>query len=138
MASNLALRDSRKGLLEAREKAPLRTSFEAVYRSSTDDDQELDELDHLHNDGTSFGKYGVMRRHRRVESGAPFGTYQTDKYSAPHRPSWLGMVGRCLRPRTTCMIISAILLGGLILLLGGGGLWVYKTAPEDGVCHTAL
>lgn len=35
----------------------------------------------------------------------------------------------------TCLVITAILLGGLILLLGVGSLWVYKSAPEDGVCQ---
>ena len=37
----------------------------------------------------------------------------------------------------TCLLITAILLGGLIFILGVGSLWVYKSAPEDGVCQSS-
>ena len=37
-----------------------------------------------------------------------------------------------------CLIITAILLGGLLTVLTGGALWVWKTSPKDGVCRARI
>lgn len=134
MASGRNLQESRKDLLKARGKASPRNSLDEAYLSSTDDDEEFGELEPLENNGNSLGESGALRRHHRVESGALLGTSKTNIYQGSERPLVLRGLRKRLRPRLTCIIISAILLGGLSLLLGGGGVWVYKTAPKDGVC----
>lgn len=107
MAPNQAFKESREALLKGKASKHQRTPLEDGYQSSSEDELELEELDHV----------------------------KVDSYQAARVSPWLGFVRRCGRPGLTCMLITGILLGGLILLLGVGSLWVYKGAPKDGVCQ---
>ena len=134
MASAHALEESHEALLKGREKHS-RTSPDDDF--SSDDELELDELDDLDADKKPLHRRRMVRTNRRIESGARSEAYKADSYSASPQRSWLELIRRRLRPRMTCLLIAAILSGGLVLLLAGGSLWVYKSAPKDGVCRSS-
>jgi hypothetical protein len=106
MAFKQVFKESRRALLERRTRKHQRSPGEGS-QSSSEDELELDEPDYL----------------------------KVDSYQAAQNSSWLGVVRTCKRPGGTCVVITAILLGGLILLFAVGSLWVYKSAPKDGVCQ---
>lgn len=125
---------SREGLLSAQEEIPLRTSSDEAYESSSELGQELDDLNPLESEKPDYKTHNGQGRRQRLESGVSPLSNRT-KY--PQQSSLLRKLGRRLWPRSTCLIIAAILIGGSLLLLGGGGLWVYKIAPKDGVGQPA-
>lgn len=106
MAHNQDFKESHRALLTKRARKHERSPGEG-WQSSSEDELELDELD-------------------QVKAGS---------HQAARKRSWLGLVRSCAKPGVTCVVITVILLGGLVLLLGVGSLWVYKSAPEDGVCQ---
>ncbi len=137
MASTRDVHESRKGLLDGRERDRTRTSVDEAYQSSSDDDTELDELHGPDNKRQSPYKYVRTRRHRQVEAGSDIKPYEGSSSQASRQQSCLRFIRRCGTPRTTYLLIIGILLGGLILLIGGGSLWIYKNAPEDGVSQSS-
>lgn len=121
---------SREGLLAAHEDTPVRASSEEAYDSSSELGHELDELDRVEGEKPEYKTHDGHRRRQRLESGV---SPLSNKTRDPQRPSLLQKIGRWLWPQSTCLIIAVILISGSLLLIGGGGLWVYKTAPHDGV-----
>ena len=126
---------SREGLLSAQEGAPLRASSEEALESSSELGQELYELDPLEREKPEYVAHDGQQRQPRLESGLPSPSYKTKNNSQQTSP--LRKLGRCLWPHSTCLIIAIILIAGALLLIGGGGLWVYKSAPRDGVGQPA-
>ena len=127
------LNDSREGLLSAQEDVQLWASSEEAYESSSELGQELDELDPLNGEKQEYIKPDGQRRRPRLEFGVSPLSYKSSKHS--QLSSLLRELGRCLWPRSTCLLIAVILIVGSLLVIGGGGLWVYKTTPPDGVGH---
>ena len=124
------LQASREGLLRSESPIPLRPSLEQAYRSSSEFGNDLDEVD-LHE--ALRPKKNKRARWPWSQNRAPI-YLNVDTYDAkPQRPSRMRRIKNCLWPRRTCLIITIILLGGLLGLIAGGGFWVYKTAPHDGV-----
>lgn len=107
MASSRSFRESREALLKSGAKWHRRSPTAEDWQSSSEEELELDELNNS----------------------------KAESHQATRNPSWLGVLRRCGKPGLNCIVITAILLGGLILLLGVGSLWVYKSAPRDGVCQ---
>lgn len=126
---------SREGLLSAQEGAPLRTSSEEAFESSSELGQELYDLDPLEREKPEYKAHDGQQRRPRLESGVSPPSYKTKNHS--QQTSLLWKLGRCLWPHSTCLIIAIILIVGALLLIGGGGLWVYKSAPRDGVGQPA-
>lgn len=122
---------SREGLLDAGTNIPLRPSLEQAYKSSSEFGEHLEDLDLLDENDQKYNKRGRWPWGRKNTRD---NTYGHDRKATHERPSRMKRLGRCLWPRRTCLIITVILLGGFSVLVGGGGLWVYKSAPADGVC----
>ena len=108
--------------LKPEDKGQFPRSSEEDYASSSGGE----DLDLLHEDEQLNKLQNQQRRQRRK-------AYEKESALQGKKQSWLVGIRRCLRPRKTCLIITAILVGGVILLIGGSGVWVYKTAPIDGV-----
>ncbi|KAL2354537.1 glycosyl hydrolase family 3 N terminal domain-containing protein [Cryomyces antarcticus] len=98
---------------------PLRPSLEAAYRSSSEEEfSDIDEFDPLNYDGGS-GK------RRRTPSSRRAAAESTAYKDAPDPRAGV------TRLRLCCFMVL-LFTGALVLLLSVGGLWVYKSAPEDG------
>ncbi len=133
MKSEEELQASREGLLRSESPIPLRPSLEQAYRSSSEFGEELDELD-LHEELKT--KKNKRARWPWSQNRAPIYLNVNNPVARPQRPSRMRRIKNCLWPRRTCLLITVILLGGLVGLIAGGGFWVYKTAPPDGVSFT--
>ena len=130
MKSKEELEASRKGLLRDESPIPLRPSLEQAYRSSSEFGDELDDLD-LHEELRP--KKNKRARWPWSQNQAPTYLNVDDQNARPGRPSRMRRIKNRLWPRRTCLLVTVILLGGLFGLIAGGGFWVYKTAPHDGV-----
>ena len=130
MKSKEELEASRKGLLRDESPIPLRPSLEQAYRSSSEFGDELDDLD-LHEELRP--KKNKRARWPWSQNQAPTYLNVNDQNARPRRPSRMRRIKNRLWPRRTCLLVTVILLGGLFGLIAGGGFWVYKTAPHDGV-----
>ncbi|CAF9937034.1 MAG: hypothetical protein HETSPECPRED_010535 [Heterodermia speciosa] len=123
---------SRQGLLKEN-SIPLRPSVDQTSRSSSDLDDEFNELQFDQDRETRFRngrRWPWVAKFRRIISGeGP--SYQGER-RAVHRPSRSSKIRGCLYRRRICLAITGILVAGFIILASGGALWVYKTAPEDG------
>jgi len=111
---------SREGLLHGHNAATSRSSSEP--RSSEDDG--LDELEVFEYVDEIQGK-----RHGR-EKRRP--SYSYAKATGARR-GWLKSLGILFWQRRSCLTITLVLIGGLIGALSASGVWVYKTAPPDGL-----
>ena len=124
---------SRQGLLKE-DSIALRPSGDQTPRSSSDLDDDFNDLQFDQDHETKFRngrRWPWVAKFRRIISGeGP--SYQGER-RAVQRPSRSSKIRGCLYRRRLCLIITAILLAGFIILVSGGALWVYKTAPEDGV-----
>ena len=130
MKSTDGLEASREGLLRSGSPIPLRPSLEQAYRSSSEFGDELDDLD-LHEE---------LKPRKNKRARWPWSQNQASSYvnvnnhnAALQKPSRTRRFKSCLWRRRTCLLVTTILLGGLFGLIAGGGFWVYKTAPHDGV-----
>ena len=126
---------SREGLLHPRKTSQLRSSLDEAYKSSSEDDFDLD-LDFIqdHNDPYKVPERQNLRNPRLKSANA----YENGGKSSWRGILWLRAIRKCLRPTRTCLVVSAILVGGLVALVVGSGAWVYKSAPIDGVSCTSL
>ena len=137
MADRGDLDHSQQGLLKEN-SIPLRPSVDRASRSSS----ELDELDELQFDQDHNTKFRNGRRwpwvakFRRIISGE--GPSYPGQRKAVPRPSRSSKIRACCWRRRVCLIVTGILLAGFIILISGSALWVYKTAPEDGVCALSI
>ncbi len=125
---------SREGLLRSEKAAALRPSLEEAYRSSLDSDEPLDSLD-LNADERSWeskrGKWSCLPTLPPWSSGYTYEHSQHgERPKLSQRPRWLSQ-------RKSCFLVVLILALGLLGLVGSGALWVYHTAPNDGVGATA-
>lgn len=130
MKSKEELEASQQGLLRGGSPIPLRPSLERAHRSSSEFGDELDDLD-LHEE---------LRPKKNKRSRWPWSQNQAPTYLnvnnpdvRPQRATRMRRIRNCLWPRRTCLLVTGILLGGLVGLIAGGGVWAYKTAPYDGV-----
>lgn len=124
---------SREGLLHAEKAEALRPSLEDAYRSSVDSGDRLDSLD-LNADDKSrqskWGKWSWLPSQPPWSSGY---TYQDSQNKGQPTPLRRRGLQRWMLPRRTCFLVTLILALGLLAVVGSGALWVYKTAPVDGV-----
>ncbi len=121
-------------LHSASESVPLRPSLERAYRSDSASEDEFSDLDVAPDGNPQYQnnrKWPWTARFRRIISGGEPNGEHAGK--ARRSPSPSRARGWCWR-RRYCLIIAGILLAGLVTILSGGALWVYKSAPEDGVC----
>lgn len=130
MSRQVKLDGSREGLLAAHKDTPVRASSEEDYDSSSELGQELDDLARVEGEKPEYKTHNEQRRRQRLESGV---SPLSNNTRYPQQPSLLRKIGRWLWPQSTCLIIAVVLISGSLLLIGGGGLWVYKTSPRDGV-----
>ena len=112
MAREDELNGSREGLLRGHEVS------DANRHSS--DVESLDELDLLDNEGKSKGRSSSKGR-KDYSSEKVFSVVRQKSLWTRYSPSRRNV------------IVILILLGGLIGVLSGSGLYVYKTAPLDGL-----
>ena len=121
---------SRKGLLRGRRSTALRPSLDDAYRTSSELGEELDELDLLDESANGTKRENGLSRRRGKKH-----TYEGLTALKRTSHSRLRSIGKGLRPRSwkTCLMVTAILVGGLIVLLFSGGYFVYRNAPKDGV-----
>lgn len=125
--------ESREGLLRAEKAAALRPSLEEACRSSLDSNEQLDELDLNADDKPWDSRWSRWAKQLRLLTRPPWYTgytYQDSQnkenlYSSRRR-SWLAR-------RISWLIVALILALGFSGLVGSGALWVYNSAPPDGV-----
>ncbi|KAI9817427.1 MAG: hypothetical protein M1827_001036 [Pycnora praestabilis] len=120
---------SRQGLLSNDDEASTRAPFDEPFSLSSDDDEELDELDPLNN-GTGEVDRSQLRRGFQDDHSDG---YTDDKTPQQRRRTTLRAIGRGLSSLKRCALIVAFFFGGLVVIIAGGGGWVYKTAPKDGL-----
>ncbi len=136
MKSKEELEASREGLLRSDSPIPLRPSLEQAYRSSSEFGGELDELE-LHEELKP--KKNKRGRWPWSQNRAPiYLNINNPDARQPQQASRTRRIKNCLWPRRTCLLVTVILLGGLLGLIAGGGFWVYKTAPHDGVSFRCI
>ena len=126
---------SRQGLLKEN-SIPLRPSVDQAFRSSSELGDDYNELQFDQDHETKFrnGKRWpwVAKFRRIISGGGP--AYEGERRHV-ERPSRRSKIRACCWRRRICLIVTGILLTGVIILLSGSALWIYKTAPEDGVCY---
>ena len=110
----------------AEDQVPLRQSTDDPYASDapSDDDLDLGELDPLHDKSRRSASRSTGTRAGQRVSRA----YETDDASAVT----LTKVTQKAARWSTCIIITFILLGGLLVVTFAGGVYVYKTSPPAG------
>lgn len=125
--------ESREGLLRAEKAAALRPSLEEACRSSLDSDEHLDELDLNADDKPWESRWGKWSKWPCLPTRPPWSTAYTyqdtqnkENPSSSRRRRWLAR-------RRSWLIVALILALGLSGLVGSGALWVYNSAPPDGV-----
>ena len=128
---------TRRGLLKEN-SIPLRPSVDQAFRSSSELGSEYNELQFDQDHETKFrnGKrWPWIAKFRRIISGdGP--AYDDGERRNVQRPSRRSRVRAFCWRRRICLIITGIFLTAIVVLLSGSALWVYKTAPEDGVCSS--
>ena len=122
---------SQQGLLH-RDNYPVRPSLDGASRASSESIGGFHEFD------TS------PKRHSRFRNGRPWPwAPKFRRIISGERPPWASeerirshakRAKICFCQRRTCQIIMAVVIAGLLVLLGLGVFYLYKTAPEDGVC----
>ena len=125
--------ESREGLLESDHTYPLRPSLDQAYRSSTGSDARLDSLDL---DAADRSTYKHRQRRSCIPKRPPWSsgyTYDENQAKSMRRPARHKGIKEVLLRWKTCCVISLILALGLIILMGSGAFWVYKSTPVDGV-----
>ena len=130
------LRDSHHGLLQSGNIHASRTSLEEAYRSSSDSDDRLDdlELEALDKSRQAYRRnFSLFSKNPPWSSGYTYHDSQAkgDEILLPRKG-----VRRWQTSRKTCLLITLILALGLVAIVGSGALWVYKSAPPDGVGAT--
>lgn len=129
--------ESREGLLRAEKAAALRSSLEEACRSSLDSDEHLDELDLNASDKPWDSRWGRWAKRSCLPTRPPWSTGHTYQHSqnkgnpnSSRRRGWLAR-------RRSWFLVALILALGFLGLVGSGALWVYNSAPTDGVrCQT--
>jgi beta-glucosidase-like glycosyl hydrolase len=111
---------SREGLLHAISRANSRHSLEQLSAEDGGAD-ELELLDFAYEDEPSPSGRQKPRPAYTYEEGA--GALAPKRFGKLRRVCW---------ERRSCITVSLILLGGLIGVILGSGVWVWKTAPLDG------
>lgn len=125
--------ESREGLLRAEKAAALRPSLEEACRSSLDSDEHLDELD-LNADVKSWdSRWGRWAKRSCLPTRPPWSTGHTYQDSQNKESPNSSRRGRWLAQRRSWLIVALILALGFSGLVGSGALWVYSSAPPDGV-----
>lgn len=127
---------SREGLLHAEKVEALRPSLEDAYRSSVDSDDRLDSLDLNADDKSRLSKRGKWSKWSWIPTHPPWSsgyTYQHSQRKGQPTPPRRRGLQRWMLPRKTCFLVTLILALGLLAVIGSGALWVYKSAPVDGV-----
>lgn len=123
MASSKPHNESHEALLREGDDISLHSSIDGDdYSNSVSDEEEA----------AAGQSNKIQKRRRRRQELLEAKDYLLKQKSNRNR-SQCGNACGCLRPRTTCVVVTVILLSGFLTLIGGGGLWVYKTAPKDGV-----
>lgn len=128
--------ESREGLLRAEKAAALRPSLEEACRASLDSDEHLDELDLNADDNpwdSRWSSWGRWCKWSRLPTRPPWSTGYTyqdtqnkENPNSSRRRTWLAR-------RRSWLIVALILALGFSGLVGSGALWVYNSAPPDGV-----
>lgn len=124
--------ESREGLLHYEQTYPLQSSLDP-NRSSTDSKDGLDSLDL---DPADRSKYGRQQRWSCIPKRPPWSsgyTYEESQDKSTRRSAHHKGIKAVFVRWRTCTIIVLILALGLIILTGSGALWVYKSAPKEGV-----
>lgn len=127
-----SVNESREGLLHAEQTYPLQSSFDQT-RSSNDSDDGLDSLDL---DAVEKSKYEQQQRWSCIPKRPPWSsgyTYEETQERSMRRPVRHKGIKAVFIQWKTCSIVVLILALSLIILMGSGALWVYKSAPKDGV-----
>ena len=124
MAYTDEVNSSREGLLQAHNAATLRLSLDEIDRSSEDVDLDELELIDLGEDQKS-----TQRRRGKVW---PAPTHEKDSRGRSRGVKRLSSLGSFTWKRRTCIMVILILLGAVIGVFSGSGLWIWKTAPLDG------
>ena len=141
MTRNQEIRLSRQGLLQSKSQSrsespsPSRQSptSESERSEDSEDDSELDDKPPI--PYQSGRKWPWVPNFQRVLS---FGSSRTPSQQNPPPPAYASRTSRtkhwCWKHKI-CLIVTAILFGGLLTLLTGGALFIWKTAAKDGVSH---
>ncbi|KAI4229779.1 MAG: hypothetical protein L6R36_000565 [Xanthoria steineri] len=131
MIRTSGLSPTREGLLHDRWDDSQKKFHDDVYRSSSESDRRLDELE-IHDDRPKQGIFGTWA-HKL------FGRYQTAERNYKDRKhagrgSRAGQqkVRGCCSRYKICFITTGILLALFLIASGSGVFWVYNTAPKDG------
>ncbi|KAF2839795.1 glycoside hydrolase family 3 protein [Patellaria atrata CBS 101060] len=105
--------------------SPLRSSLDAAYRHSSDSEfEDLDEFDPLNYDE------GTLKRRKTRSKGERLRLPSNSSQKNVQRP--YNRLRRWLIPSRMCCWLTLLFTASLILLLSAGGIWAYKSAPEDG------
>jgi beta-glucosidase len=124
MAEAFQLRRGRYAKLDAPESdsgSPLRRSLDDAYRTSSDE-EDLDEFDPLNYDAGTLKRKKTRRPRGESLRGAE--TIPSEK--AGKRKRWCA-------PSLMCCGLVLLFTIVVTLLLGVGGLWAWKSVPEDGL-----
>ncbi|KAF4304323.1 putative beta-glucosidase 1 precursor protein [Botryosphaeria dothidea] len=110
----------------------LRPSLDAAYLSS-DDDQDLDEFDPLNEQSTPLDSSKRRRQRSESQVGAGVDAYSHDRWRNDQRRPWARLASTIIptRKRLWCWLPLLFILA-LLLLLGAGGLWAWRSSPLEG------
>lgn len=126
--------ESREGLLRAEKATALRPSLEDACRSSLDSDEDLDELDLDGDDKNRWdSRWGRWSNWSCLPTRPPWSTGYTYQDSHSKENPNSSRRRRWLARRRSWLIVALILALGFSGLVGSGALWVYNSAPPDGV-----
>ncbi|KAI9737896.1 MAG: hypothetical protein M1834_009266 [Cirrosporium novae-zelandiae] len=137
---------------DARKESSLRPSLEEAYKSSSEDDLDIDEFQHLFTDANYPPEQTPLNGNRRDSSLSESDRYHQStllekaKFNGLRiqRKFWgldllqrrwwePGMFqGSRWRLTRTCLMYTGTLLLVMVILGVGVGLWVYKVKPKDG------
>ncbi|KAI9854533.1 MAG: hypothetical protein M1824_000298 [Vezdaea acicularis] len=120
MAESTDLGESQTGLLARHRRNE--EQGDLGYQSSDDDLDEHDPLNHP-----------SAQQHLRLDRPRNSSHSRKQKSSGVQLEPAVRAMKRGLWHRRKCLLISLGLLGVLVILLGGGGTFLYKTAPKDGL-----
>lgn len=102
---------------------PSRPSLDDAYRSSSDL-SDVEEFDPLNYDE------GTLKRKKTHRSRGESQT--TNTYASPNTAPQRSLARRWLIPSRMCCLLLLLFVASTVLLLSVGGIWAWKSAPEDG------
>jgi hypothetical protein len=128
MESQGSSRDRHEEFSSTEEMSSLRPSLEAAYRSSSEDEDDLEESDPLN---APITQPRSRQASGRLVSLIQRGMKGKSRSSSGKTPAF-DQVRRSFWNRRKCLSISLVLLGALVMIFIGIGVWILKSSAKNG------